>query len=188
MAGLPDFDLWTRICLKYDIMILDQKLIRFRRIDEDIHASGDNAKNRIRNRFEHRQILNHYLKIEKTNELLLIFPDIIRYGKVQANLIPYFLGRMAIDTGWDIKMLWGLDVIYNVLKDENLSQILNEKYDFSYQDFIKLVSACDVFKVSNLAPPVNSPLPHRSVVRKFLSASKRYAKELYSIATEVFTK
>ncbi len=181
-AGMPDFDLWIRICLKYDIMILDQKLIRFRRIGEDSNASGDNIKSRIRNRFEYRQVLNHYLKIKKPKELLLIFPDAVRYGKVKKNLIPYFLGRIAIDAGWDFKMLWGLDVIYNVIRDEKLSKILYEKYDFSYQDFIKLASECDVFRISLLAPPVNPPLPHRSAFRKFLSASKRYVYELYSIA------
>ena len=118
LASLPDFDLWIRICLKYDIKVLDQKLIGFRRIAENINASGDNIKNRVRNKYEHRQILNNYLRIKKPDELLLIFPDIVRYGKVEANLIHYFLGRMAIDSGWDIKMLWGLDVIYNVLKEE----------------------------------------------------------------------
>ncbi len=41
-ASMPDFDLWIRICLKHDIVILDQKLIRFRRINEDSNASGDN--------------------------------------------------------------------------------------------------------------------------------------------------
>lgn len=151
LAGLPDFDLWIRICLKYEIKVLDQKLIRFRRIAEGINASGDNIKNRIRNRYEHRQILNHYLKIKEPDELLLIFPYAVRYGKVEADLIHYFLGRIAIDSGWDLKMLWGLDVIYNVIQDERLSKILNEKYKFSYLDFINLVSECDIHRISLLA-------------------------------------
>jgi hypothetical protein len=31
-------------------------------------------------------------------------------------------------------------------------------------------------------------MPHRSAVRKFLSASKRYSKEIYSIAVEVLKR
>jgi glycosyltransferase involved in cell wall biosynthesis len=186
LAGLPDFDLWIRICLKYDIEILDQKLIRFRRIGEDSNASGDNVKNRVGSRFEYLQILNHYLKIKKPKELLSIFPDAARYGKVKANIIPYFLGRIAIDDGWDFKLLWGLDVIYNLMQDEELSKILNEEYNFSYQDFRKLVSESDFFRISLLSESVNlKPLPrHGNSIRKVLSASKRYAKDLYSIASD----
>lgn len=188
LASIPDLDLWIRICLKYDIMILNQKLIRFRRIGEEINASGDTIKSRVRNRFEYLQVLNNYLKIKKPDEILLIFPGAIRYGKVTASLIPYFLGRIAIDTGWDFKMLWGLDIIYNFIQDQKLSKILDEKYNFSYQDFIKLTSECDLFKISRILQSVDPPPPHRSVVKKILSASKRYIKELYSIAADILTK
>ncbi len=85
-------------------------------------------------------------------------------------------------------MLWGLELIYNLLQDEKLAKILNDEYDFSYLDFINLASKSDFFRISLLSQTVNlNPLPmHASVVRKFLSASKRYAKELYSIALDVF--
>ena len=36
MANIPDLDMWVRLCLKYDIHILDEKLTKFRvREDED---------------------------------------------------------------------------------------------------------------------------------------------------------
>ena len=180
LAGLPDFDLWIRICLKYDIKVLDQKLIGFRRIAEDINASGDNIKNRIRNRYEHRQILNHYLKIKQPDELLLIFPNAARYGKVEANLIHYFLGRIAIDSGWDIKMLWGLDVINNILKDERLSKILNEKYNFSYLDYINLVSECDIHRISLLAQATEREQQPSSLAGQYhkLTSSKAWRAAL----------
>jgi glycosyltransferase involved in cell wall biosynthesis len=188
LASLPDYDLWIRICLKYDIRILNQKLIRFRRIGEEINASGASFKTLVRNQFEALQILNNYLKIKKPDELLLIFPDATRYGKVTASLIPYFLGRIAIDTGWDYKMLWGLQQLYSLLQDEKKSKSLIKNYDFSYQDFIKLAGESDVFKISLLSQAPPPPMPHRSAVRKFLSASKRYSKEIYSIAVEVLKR
>jgi glycosyltransferase involved in cell wall biosynthesis len=142
-AGVLDLDLWVRICLKYDIMILDQKLIRNRWISDESNASGGNIRNHIRNRFEYRHILNHYLKIEKSEELLKIFPEASQYGKITTETIPYFLGRIAIGSKMDFKMLWGLDIIYGFIQDEQMARILADQYNFSYVDFIKLVSDCD---------------------------------------------
>jgi glycosyltransferase involved in cell wall biosynthesis len=146
LAGVPDLDLWVRICLNYDIQILDQKLIRNRWISDESNASGSTTKNIIRNRFEFRHILNHYLKIEKPEELLLIFPEAVHYGKVTLETIPYFLGRIAISSGLDYQMLWGLDIIYELLQDEKMVRFLEDQYDFIYTDFIKLVRECDPFR------------------------------------------
>jgi hypothetical protein len=187
-AGLPDYDLWIRFSLKYEIKILNKKIVRYRWVSDINNTSGDTNSNRIRNRFECLKILDNFLKITDLNEFLMIFPEAAKYGKVTASLIPYFLGRIAIDTGWDFRMLWGLQLIYNLIQDEKMSKILIEEYDFSYQDFIKLASKCDVFRISLLSQVPTPPLLHRSAIRNFLSVSKRYAKELYSIAADALNK
>jgi hypothetical protein len=146
-AGVPDLDLWVRICLKYDIMILDQKLIRNRWISDESNASGSTTRNIIRNRFEFRHILDHYLQIKEPDELLMIFPDAIQYGTITAETIPYFLARLAIASGLDYKMLWGMDVIHQLIQDGKMVQILEEKYSFSSSEFIKLISQCDPFRL-----------------------------------------
>jgi glycosyltransferase involved in cell wall biosynthesis len=151
-ANIPDFDLWVRICLRYDIKILDQKLLHNRWIGNESNASGDNVKNRIRVRFEYRQLLNHYLKITNPDELLLVFPDAIKYGEVITDTIPYFLGRIAIASNWDFKMLWGLDTIYALFRDEKTVGILEDKCNFTYLDFIKLAGECDTFRITGLSP------------------------------------
>lgn len=145
-AGVLDLDLWVRVCLKQEIMIIDQKLIRNRWISDESNASGNTTENIIRNRFEFRHILDHYLRIDKPDELLLIFPDAIKYGKVEIDTIPYFLARIAISSEVDYKMLWGLDVIYRLLKDGKMARVLEKEYDFSYIEFIKLVRKCDSFR------------------------------------------
>jgi glycosyltransferase involved in cell wall biosynthesis len=188
-ASIPDFDLWVRLCLRYEINILNRKLIRFRRMRGETNASGDTTKSRIRNRYEYRQILNHYLKITNPDEFLLVFPNAVKYGSVTADTIPYFLAKIAVESGVDFMMLWGLDIIYGMLENKKTARILEENFHFTYGDFIDLSGKCDPFRISVLFPAAYlPPAVHLSAFRMFLSASKRYVKEVYSIAVGVLNK
>lgn len=180
LAIIPDYDLWIRLCLKYEIYILGRKLVRFRRLPEERNASGDNPTNRIRIRFEHRRVLDNYLKIKTGKELMKIFPAARAYGRrVLDKAVPYVLGRMAIDTGWDFKMLWGLDVIFDLLRDERKAKMIEREYGFTYADFLRLSGTCDPHRITLIG--FQPPLVHPNPIRRFLSASKRYAKEVLSI-------
>jgi len=185
-ASLPDLDFWIRICIKYEIAILDQKLIQFRKFSDENNASGKTMETLIRNRLEHRHSLNHYLKINNPDELFLIFPEAIEYGAATPEIIPYFLGRIAIKTDDDYKVLWGLDVIYKLLQDDRNAKILENKCDFAHPDFIKLTGAYDPFKISALTTVTSTK--KRTPIKLFLTASKRYAKEIYFILLKFMKK
>jgi glycosyltransferase involved in cell wall biosynthesis len=188
-SGLPDFDLWIRIFFKYEIRILDKKLIRYRWIGDKNNTSGDTNSNRIRNRFENLMIFNNYLKIKDLTEFLLIFPEAVKYGKLVDGLIPYYLGRLAIDSGPEYKVLWGLSIIYNLLQDDLLADILEKQYDFTYSSFSKFTSMYDVFRITSSIPTYQGlSVPRRSGFRAFLSASKRYLQELHLIISESLGK
>ena len=181
-ANLPDFDFWVRLCLRYDIKILNRKLIRFRRMTDEKNASGDNNTGRIRNRFEYRHTMNHYLKIREPDEFLLVFPKAVKYGTVTTDVIPFFLGQMAITSGLDFMTLWGLDLIFALLQNKRTAQLLQKNYNFTHQDFIELSGKCDPLKISILYPVAQlPPVVRQSAFRMFLSASRRYAKEIYFI-------
>jgi glycosyltransferase involved in cell wall biosynthesis len=145
LAGLHDFDLWVRICFKHEIMILDEKLVRYRWMSDNSNASSHTKNKQIRHRFENKQILNHYLKITEPAELLAIFPDAIQYGRMTTDTIPYFLGRIAIDSNVDYKVLWGEETIFALLQNEKAAQALEENCNFKYWDFINIVPRNDVF-------------------------------------------
>jgi glycosyltransferase involved in cell wall biosynthesis len=147
LAGLHDFELWIRICLMYDIMILDKKFVRYRWMSDNSNASGDTRPTHIRNRFEYKQVLDHYLKITKMDELLAIFPDAPKYGKVTTDIVPYFLGRIAIASGLDFKVLWGQETIFTLLQDEKAAQIVEENCNFAYLDLINLIRENDIYKI-----------------------------------------
>jgi glycosyltransferase involved in cell wall biosynthesis len=182
-GSLPDLDLWIRICLKHNIHILDQRLIRFRKILDESNASGYTKETLIRNRFEHRHSLNHYLQITRPDELLLIFPEVGQFGEVTADTIPYLIGRIAINTGEDYKVLWGLDTICRLLQNEKKAQILEAKCNFTFLDYIMLSGRCDPYKISSFLSV--EPILKGNALRMFLSVSKRYVKELYQITFQL---
>ena len=148
-ANLPDFDLWVRLCLKNKIYILDEKLIKFRRISEEKNASGDNINSRIRNRFEYEKILDHYLAIDSYDQLINVFPELEKFQTRNSALFPFLIGQLAIETGIDFFIHWGLDQIYYLLQEPKSAQLLKEELHFDYIDFIKLSGICDPYKINN---------------------------------------
>lgn len=188
-ANLPDFDLWIRLCLNYEIAILDRKLIRFRRMTNESNASGDTNSSRIRNRFEYRQILNHYLQITDPDNFLRVFPDAAKYGQITTNTIPFILGQLAINKGDDFTVLWGLDIIYHQLQDKKIAAILESELNFTYRDFVELSGKCDPLKVSHFFPRLPpSNVAQKTALRMFLSASKDYARSLKLIIARLLSK
>ena len=149
MANLNDFDLWVRFCLNHDLYILEDKLTKFRLRANEANTSGNRIENNIRIRFEYKQILENFLKINYASRLVRIFPECERYGMPEDRYIPFFLGRLAYDTGIDFKQLWGMETIFGLMKDESMVKKLEEKYGFSYNSFYQLTREADVFKLKN---------------------------------------
>ena len=148
LANLYDFDLWIRICLNYEIHVLHEKLTLFRLRDDEANAStGNKPGRRIRTKFEYKQVLDNYLKIEDTDFLLSIFPDARSYGEIEAELIPYFLSRIAYDSDVDFMQLWGLENIYHLMRSPELAIKLEKNCNFKYSDFLKLSYNADTFRM-----------------------------------------
>jgi len=150
LANLPDLDLWVRVCLHYDIHILDQKLVNLRHFVNENNASGNNLQNNIRVWYEHRKILDHYLSITDPEEIAKIFPESQIYGNFDSQYTPFILGRIAIDAGFVYKILWGLDVLFEQLKDPDNAERIQTKFGFTYLDFIRLVGEHDTFGITPL--------------------------------------
>lgn len=150
MANIPDFEMWVRICLKYNIHILDENLIRFRVRDNEANASGDKPETHIRGKFEYKQTFNHFLKIDDIEFFLKIFPDAPKYGEPRKELIPYFLGRIAYESNIDVKQLWGLETIYKIMQSPEIVDILDKDYNFQHSEFLKMSAQADIYKIQEI--------------------------------------
>lgn len=153
MANIPDMDMWVRLCFKYDIHILNEKLVRFRIMADKSSASADKLSTHIRVSFESMQILNHYLAINDRETFLKIFPKAEKYGVVEEEYIPYFLSRLALDVNNSTWHLWGLQTLFDFLGQEDVAIDLEKKYGFRYRDFYNLTAQHDIFNISAAITP-----------------------------------
>ncbi len=157
LANLPDFDLWIRICLRYEIYVLDEKLVNFRHFADESNASGNTVSNGIRVHYEYGLLLDNYLKIITIKELEYIFPDIKQYsGKVDSD-IPFILGKLAVETSKNFKVLWGLIQIHNAFQIEGYAERTKNIFNFSFKDYVKVSGTHDIYGISHLLQTSNVP-------------------------------
>ena len=150
-AGLPDFDFWVRMCLKYEIHILPENLIQFRVRHGEQNASGDRPETHRRNRFEYLQILKHYLKLSRTEDFLKVFPEARQLDHIEninPVFIPFFIAQLALKTPSDIHHLFGLQTLYQLMEETQVAKKMEEKVGFSYSKVIQLSGQYDIFKIA----------------------------------------
>lgn len=146
MASLPDFDLWVRFSLQYQLHILDEHLTRFRLRANNANAGAQRMGNTIRGYFEYKQILDNYRQITQVDQLIAIFPECAKYGKPTEETIPYFLARIAMDCQEEFKQLWGLETLYSFMELPAHVNKLKESFDFTYKDFHHFTQILDPFQ------------------------------------------
>ena len=147
MANLPDFDMWIRFCLKYNLHIYDEKLTKFRVRKDEENVSGNKPTTWIRRKHERLHTFDHYLKIDDIKFFLKIFPDAEKFGKLVPEMLPYFLARLAYEIKIDVYELWALNTLFNFMQSEEIVNKLEEEYNFGYPDFFEMSSKSDFFNV-----------------------------------------
>lgn len=154
LATLPDFEMWVRVCMRYDIFIIQEPLLKFRVLDGEKNESGVNPRTIISAQFEFKQILNHYLNLTD-DEFAKIF------NKPVEQSVVFSLAKMGVNnpTG-RFMQLWGLDVLYE--------QLLLNKDIMPIRDFTNSVRSFDVF---NLFPP---HLPSERITVFSISRTSKY--------------
>ena len=143
-AQLPDFDLWIRLCMKSDIYILPEKLIKYRIREGDQNASGSRPEVLIRTSWELIQILDNFLTIKNIDEFVNVFPEIKKLDEqIDAELIPYYLAQFAISVKYAPYQIFAINTLYKLLANKALSRKVKAKFNFTIIDFIKLTGTSD---------------------------------------------
>jgi O-antigen biosynthesis protein len=143
-----DFDLWVRVCLKYEIHVIPEKLVRFRILSNEMNVSGNRPETRIRSRYEYFQLLDNFLKIPTYQELVKIFPVAQKYYHQEGFDIGYILGRVALETTEDeFKQLFGLNLLFRAINDPNRMKKISKLYGFNQKEFFPLAAHYDVFSI-----------------------------------------
>ncbi len=146
LAQTPDFDMWIRLCLKYEIHVLPEKLVRFRVRSNEMNASGDRPATHIRGNFEFIQVLNNYRTIQTSEEFLKIFPNASEYFSPEGYDIDFALAMVALQTDMaNIYKFFGLQLLFDAINDPDQGKKINSLYNFGSKEFIFLTFMNDVF-------------------------------------------
>ncbi len=152
LAQLPDLDFWIRLCMKYEIHIIQQDLIKFRLRSNKANISASKPETLKRIWWEYRHILSNYLKIENVHDFFRIFPEVQEYSKEFGDdLIPFALAMLALKgSEKQFHHTFGLDVIFEMLADEKLAAKIAAHFGFHFIDFIKLTGQYDSFGIAKV--------------------------------------
>jgi len=147
-AQLADYDLWVRLCLKYDIFVLPEELVAFRWLPRHANMSGRRPDSIKRRCWEYRRVLDNFLAIQDPSFFVRIFPEAERQVEdLPEGLLPFVLALLALQAPIrrQVHQAFALDTIFRLLGDPGTADTLRRRFDFDYRDFIELTGRHDVF-------------------------------------------
>lgn len=146
MGQVPDLDMWMRLCLKYEIYVLPEKLVRFRVRDNEANASGNRPEARIRGMYEYYKLLSNYRKIESFDELVKVFPSAEKYSRNEETDMDFALAMVALEEKpFAFTPLFSLDLLFEIISNPKRATNIKRLYNFDYRNFIELTGQYDVF-------------------------------------------
>ncbi|WP_297476090.1 glycosyltransferase [Ferrovum sp.] len=183
LPQLGDLDMWMRLCLKYEIHILQEPLVRFRVRDNEANASGNRPETRNRHGNESMNLLDNYRQLNDIEQLIKVFPNALQYRRGDNSEPMFALAMVALA---EQNALWhsqfGLRLLYELVSDVAVSSRLKQHYQFDYQTLISLSGKFAVF--GNTLPAISTPeLKATSPLQPWLEsvrwspAEQRWAEE-----------
>lgn len=151
-AQMDDFSRWIRICVKYEIYIIPENLVKYRIRREKANVSSGKPETKIRQSWELGKILNNFLLIADSDELLKVFPKLKVKGEgIDPVLMPYYIAKLALEADslfyQPVYNYFALNTLYDLLADKKKASLLQEKHGFGYNDFNKLTGKYNIFNL-----------------------------------------
>jgi glycosyltransferase involved in cell wall biosynthesis len=150
LAQLPDFDFWIRLCQKYEIYVMPQKLVNFRIRDHEANVSGYKPESYTRMDVELPQVYKNYLNDIFSEDILKIFPELnknysIKLDFMDKEILFFGIGKIALESNLFPIQYFGLETIYKLLENSNIVDKICQIYNFSFVDLIKINGRKPIF-------------------------------------------
>lgn len=180
LAQLGDFDMWIRLCLKYEIHVLPEKLVRFRVRDNEANASASRPESRIRTLYEFYKLLPNYRKLTRFEDMVKVFPSAEKYYRNKETDMNFVLGMAVLEQmSFPFTQLFGQDILFEAISDPERVINIKRLYDFDYKSFIALTGQHDVFSREEIAER-DSQIAHLESEKAALHAEIRRVKSTVS--------
>lgn len=145
---IADMMMWVLICQRYDIYILQEKLVKFRIQNRERNTSGMRVDTQIRSSIELFLMLKYYLNIREKEEFLMIFPEAEPYCSGELFIPEYAFAQLCLNIeGQAYIKLFGILLLFDLINNKEKADILAKQYQYSGKAFVKQISSKDVFKV-----------------------------------------
>lgn len=139
LCQVGDYDLWMKICLRYDIFVIQEPLIYFKLHANNTSGLTTAARNRVP--YEMTKLCKNYLKIQSVDDLVKIFPNIGRFGyPLEQELIPFLVSLEAYYVGAYPYRLFAVDTIYDMMKNPITKELLRVKCNYGRKQFTDLTA------------------------------------------------
>ena len=156
LAQLPDFEFWIRLCQKYEIFVLPEKLVKFRIRDNEANASAYTTESRRRIYIEYPMVFQQYLNSSILDNLEKVFPEAIpkEWSKHYSNdfdiLGYYLIANLCLESKISSINYLGINIMYDLLSDSNFMDHELIKQKLNYTDLIKISGNYEIFSDQNL--------------------------------------
>jgi glycosyltransferase involved in cell wall biosynthesis len=168
VAQLADLDMWIRLCMKYEIHVLPEKLVRFRVLENDANSSAITRETRIRAWYEFHILLQNYRALGTVEDLVSVFPSAAAHHRSGEADVEFLLAMVALDEGRsNFTQLFGLDLLFEIISDPQRAAAVERHHGFDYKDFVALTARHDVFSCCEI-PSLNADIAslHAAVAKR----------------------
>ena len=177
--ALADFELWVRLCLKYEIHVIPEQLTHFRVRANAANQSGDKIETHVQTATEFYLKLQLFVGIDSFEEMLAIFPEAQSYYRPEGFEPKFVLAMMALqENSFPQTKLFGLGLLFDLLSNKANAARIKKLYDFDSSNFNALTRHNDSFRLRLIAERDQ----HITVLNQSLSMAKWRPSDQYPSA------
>ena len=146
LAQLPDLDMWMRLCLKYEIVVVPEKLVRFRLRRHEANSSGNRRENRIRYDTEFYQLMENYTQVASFSELTSIFPATAQYDRAELSNVRFAFAMFCLSSqGHQCAKAYAIQLLFALMRETDTRELLRSSYGFTHRELVKITGEQEFF-------------------------------------------
>lgn len=136
---LPDFDMWVRLCSRYEINVDSEPLVQFRLLDNEVNTSGIRFDTIARTDVETLRVLESAITLLSPSDFQLAFPEFNPYRYQDEIDVAFWMGRALIQNSVDTpRKLFGVMLLYDLCSSPRSCQEIQIRHGFDLHELKKI--------------------------------------------------